>query len=79
MGGLSVCRLRRLKEDMSATGGVEMTDYMLLEVEKVLEGVKKALEQLAKEVRNSSIEQSRIGDALLDIRDILSSKERRHE
>ena len=56
-----------------------MTDYMLLEMEKVLEGVKKALEQLAKEVRNSSIEQSRIGDALLDIRDILSSKERRHE
>ena len=64
---------------MPATGGVEMTDYMLLEMEKVLEDVKKALEQLAKEVRNSSIEQSRIGDALLDIRDILSSKEHRHE
>lgn len=51
-----------------------MKDSIAWEIGEILVDIKKSLEKLAEEVRDLSIEQSRIGDALLDIRDVLSSK-----
>lgn len=56
-----------------------MKDSIAWEMGEVLVDIKKTLEKLVKEIHDLNIEQSRIGDALLDIRDILSAKERRHE
>ena len=56
-----------------------MKDSIAWEMGEIIGDIKKVLEKLTEQIRDLSIEQSRIGDALLDIRDILSAKERRHE
>lgn len=55
-----------------------MKDSIAWEIGEILVDIKKSLEKLAEEIHALSIEQSRIGDALLDIRDVVSSKNHAH-
>jgi hypothetical protein len=49
-----------------------MKDSIAREIGEILVDIKKSLEKLVEEIHDLSIEQSRIGDALLDIRDVLA-------